>query len=95
VQTKAPGRKNSVPALSFRGANYFLQHFAQAPGASPQQALQVAGSLQQSPVQTWAAGLEQELQLLQPVLNNSPAAQTAPSISIFMFVFSFRRGLFG
>jgi hypothetical protein len=57
-----------------------LQHLAQA-AASPQQA----------PVQAEAAGLsqallEQEPQLLQPVLSRSPMAQIAPSIIIFILV---------
>jgi hypothetical protein len=68
-----------------------LQHLAQ-PAASPQHLAQVAGSLQQAPVQAEAAGLAQllqELQLLQPVLNNRPTAQTAPSIISFIFVLWF------
>ena len=77
----------------FCGATYFLQHFAQ-PAASVQHFMQVAWSLQQLPSQVWAAGLEQEPQLLQPEVNNNPAAQTAPSISIFILVFPFVVGSF-
>jgi hypothetical protein len=68
--------------------NYFLQHFAQ-PAASPQHCLQVAGSLQQAPVQAAAFGfsqLPQELQVLQPVVNMSPAAKTTANISIIDFI---------
>jgi hypothetical protein len=56
------------------------------PAASPQHLAQVAASLQQLPLQAEAAGLEQELQLLQPVLSRSPTAQSAPSISIFICI---------
>lgn len=75
---------------------YFLQHLAQ-PAASVQHFMHVAWSLQQEPSQAWAAGFEQEpsLQVAQPVLNNNPAAQTAPSISIFILVFPFVVGSFG
>jgi hypothetical protein len=48
----------------------------------------VAGSLQQLPSHVLAvvvAGLLQ-LQLAQPVLNNSPTAQAAPRISIFISI---------
>jgi hypothetical protein len=69
---------------------YFLQHFAQ-PAASVQHLAHFAWSLQQEPLQAAAALVQepepQEPQLLQPEVNNSPAAQTAPSISIFILFF--------
>ena len=89
---KTPGGKKIRPAFFDFAADYFLQHLAQ-PAASVQHFMHVAWSLQQLPSHFMAAGLEQEEQLLQPVLNNRPTAQTAPSISIFIFNFSFRRGL--
>jgi hypothetical protein len=68
---------------------YFLQHLAQ-PAASVQHFAQVAGSLQQSPVQALAAGLQQELLLLleqQPVVIRTAAAQaTARSMIVFIFL---------
>ena len=82
------GRKKFRPAFFDWTADYFLQHFAQ-PAASVQHFMHVAWSLQQLPSHFMAAGLEQEEQLLQPVLNNRPTAQTAPSISIFIFTFPF------
>jgi hypothetical protein len=90
---KTPGGKIRPAFIDFLAA-YFLQHFAQ-PASSLQHFAQVAWSTQQEPSQVWAAGLEQEPQLLQPEVNNSPAAQTAPSISIFILVFPFVAGLFG
>ena len=88
------GRKNFRPALFDFAADYFLQHFAQ-PAASVQHFMHVAWSLQQLPSHFMAAGLEQEpsLQVAQPV-NSRPAAQTAPSISIFILVFPFIVGWF-
>lgn len=85
---KTPGRINLSGVFFDWAANYFLQHFAQ-PAASVQHFMHVAWSLQQLPSHFMAAGLEQEEQLLQPVLNNRPTAQTAPSISIFILTFPF------
>ncbi len=59
----------------------FLQHLAQ-PAASPQHLVHVAESLQQPPSHAVAA--LQDLQLAQPVLNNSPTAQNAPRINSFI-----------
>jgi hypothetical protein len=70
------------------------QHFWQ-PAPSVQHFAHVAASLQQSPLQAEAAGLQHEppLHEAQPLLSNKPTAQIAPSISIFISV-SFRRGQF-
>ena len=82
-------RRDGFRRGEVNGSHYFLQHAAQ-PAAFVQQAVQVAGSLQQLPSHL-AAGILHEScfpqQVLEhPVVSSTPVANTAASIIIVLMV---------